>query len=230
MVSTSVPTTAAPPIVLPRLLLLLAMAFAVATIAALARWDASRESASALDDFASEQEVLATSVAAELGTRLALARRDAGLPVTPQQLLAGMARVERPGESELLIRAPGSDGFLTASGRTVTSPRLARALDESARTLRLERAEAEALGLPARLAIAGLSSIDAGQLGKSGIVVTATAFRERDREKRAAWRLYLAVFLATALVGAFGGLALRLQRKEMELQQDLALGDGPRAG
>ena len=223
MVSASVPTKAAPPIVLPRLLLLLAMALSVATIAALARWDSKRESASALDDFAGEQEVLATSVAAELGTRLALARLDVGVPVTPPQLLAGMAPVERPGESELLIRAPGSAGFLTASGRTLTSPRLARALDDSVRTLRLEHAEAEALGLPARLAIAGLSSIDAGQLGKWGIVVVATAFRERDREKRAAWRLYLAVFLATAVVGAFGGLALRLQRKVMQLLLGLAV-------
>jgi signal transduction histidine kinase len=53
------------------------MLLAVATVAVLAFWDEQRESAAALDDFAGEQAALARSVAAELGTRLAAARRDA---------------------------------------------------------------------------------------------------------------------------------------------------------
>jgi len=53
------------------------MLLAVAAVALLAFWDHSRESASALDDFAEEQATLASSVAAELGTRLGVVRRDA---------------------------------------------------------------------------------------------------------------------------------------------------------
>lgn len=53
------------------------MLLAVAIVAALAFWDEQRESAAALDDFAQEQATLADSVASELATRLAAARRDA---------------------------------------------------------------------------------------------------------------------------------------------------------
>lgn len=104
-------------------------------------------------------------------------------------------------------------------------PRLSRALDDRAPTLRLEREEAAALGLPARMAIAGLAFADAGAAGRWGVAWVATALRERDRERRARSRLVLSILLATGLVGAFGGLALRKQRRELQLAQDLALAE-----
>jgi signal transduction histidine kinase len=55
------------------------MLLAVAAVAVLAFWDERRESASTLDDFAEEQTTLAGSMAAELGTRIEAARRDASL-------------------------------------------------------------------------------------------------------------------------------------------------------
>jgi signal transduction histidine kinase len=115
--------------------------------------------------------------------------------------------------------------FLTANGSTLSAPRLAQALDQHLRTLRLERPEAVALGLPERMAIAGFSTLDAGPHGIWGIAMVATAFRERDRERRAALRTILAILLATALVAAFGGLALRVQREELRLQKDLELAE-----
>ena len=55
-----------------------------------------------------------------------------------------------------------------------------------------------------------------------------SAARERDREKRAVWRLVLGVLVASGLVVAFGGAALRRQRKQLELQRELAVAEAQR--
>ena len=96
--------------------------------------------------------------------------------------------------------------------------------------MRLDRPQAAQVGLPARTAMAGLAHIDAGALGHWGVAVVASAARERDREKRALGRLVLSVVVTTGLVLAFGGLALRKQRKELELSRELAIAEIERLG
>jgi signal transduction histidine kinase len=71
--------------------------------------------------------------------------------------------------------------------------------------------------------MAGLAKVDAGNAGLWGIAVVASAQRERDREVFAQLRLALSVVVASGLVLAFGGLALRNQRKRMLLSQELAV-------
>jgi signal transduction histidine kinase len=61
-------------------------------------------------------------------------------------------------------------------------------------------------------------------------VAVASALRERDRQQRALARLVLAVLLASGLVLAFGGVALRQQRKELTLTRELAVADLQRQG
>jgi signal transduction histidine kinase len=197
------------------------MVLAVSAIAALATWDAERESAKALEDFGREQETLALSVAASVRGRL----REAGPggSVAPARLLEGVRSIERRGSLLLLLRPPGSRAFISAAGGQVTAEAIGLALDGSSGHARLTRAEAAALGLPARLAEAGLARVEDG--GGWGVAVVASAERLRDRQRRAQGRVILAVSLASVLVLGFGGVALRNQRKELELQRELALAD-----
>ncbi len=89
--------------------------------------------------------------------------------------------------------------------------------------VRIPRKEAAPFGLPARTALAGLSRVDAGAAGTWDVVAVASAERERDRELWARRRLVLSVFTAAGLVLAFGGVAMRNQRKELVLERELAV-------
>ena len=211
------PVTKTPPV-------LLWMLLSIAMVAALAYWDARRESAAALDDFAQEQATLANGAAVAFGARLSGALGVRGVEGPDLDLpLASMRTMEHVGATRLLVRGPHRLGLVATDGHTLRSDSLERALERGATSVRLTRDEAQALGLPARTAMAGLSSIDAGPLGRWGIAVVASAQRERDREVRAQWHLVLGVLLASGLVFAFGGMALRKQRKELELARELAV-------
>jgi signal transduction histidine kinase len=59
-------------------------------------------------------------------------------------------------------------------------------------------------------------------------VVVASALRERDRERRAQWRLVLSVALSAAVVLWFGTLALRRQRMRLQLEAGLAVAEAVR--
>ena len=79
--------------------------------------------------------------------------------------------------------------------------------------------------MPARTALAGLSRVDAGEGQTWDILAVASAEHERDRETWARGRLVLSVFAAVGLVLAFGGIALRVQRKELILERELAVAE-----
>ncbi len=201
-----------------------AMVLIVAAIAALSYWDARRESDAALQDFADEQTTLARALAASFSSRVAGATTGA--------ILSSLRSVERAQALVLLARRAGAgagagDGrLLTTSGGVVTSATVTDALAHGLAAARIPRDEASALGLPERTALAGLAHVDAGAAGAAGawdIVAVATAERVRDREFWARRRSILSVFLAAGLVLAFGGLAMRNQRKELVLERELAV-------
>ncbi len=153
-------------------------------------------------------------------------RVDLGLRAS--ELLDPDQRIERTGELTVFLSVPNEASLRTMDGRVLGSPPLREALDRGLSALRLARPEAAQVGLPARTAVAGLARVDAGALGRWGVVAVASAARERDREKRALWRLVLGVLVASGLVLAFGGMALREQRRELELARELALAESER--
>jgi two-component system NtrC family sensor kinase len=156
--------------------------------------------------------------------------RHVDLGVRARDLLDPDRRIERAGELTVLLATPVVTSLYTMSGRPLDSPPLRDALDRDLSAQRLGRPDAAQIGLPERTAMAGLAQVDAGRLGRWGVVVVASAARERDREKRAVWRLVLGVIVASGLVLAFGGVALRNQRRELDLARELAIANVRRAG
>jgi signal transduction histidine kinase len=200
--------------------LVAAMILVVVVVAALAYWDAERESTAALEDFAQEQATLATALGAVLRTR-----GPANLEADDEAVLAQLRSIERENALVILLRSPRGETLRTTSGGKLASPRLIEALDEGRTAVRIPREEAAAFGLPARTALAGLFRVDGGAAGTWGVVALASAERERDREAWARRRLVLSVFTAAALVLVFGGIAMRLQKSELVLERELAISD-----
>ncbi len=190
------------------------MVLAIAVVTALAYWDEERESGAALDDFAQEQAKLAQAVSVALSAHPAS---------TDSEVLSAAKRIENSSAIRILVKRPSQPGLTATDGAPVRSSVLETALERKSAWARLSRDEAPAVGLPARMAMAGLSTIELPPLGTWGIAVVASAQRERDREKRAQRRLVLGVVVASGLVFAFGGIALRQQRKELELERELAV-------
>jgi two-component system, NtrC family, sensor kinase len=216
------------------------MLLAISLITGLAWWDEQREARAALQDLETEQTIVAASLAASLRAHLSVAARDADLAgeagaarlaeVRPRDLLDPDRSIEREGELMVLLAPPGDGPLRTMAGLALDSPPLRDALARGSPAQRLGRPEAAQIGLPARTAMAGLAHVDAGPLGHWGVAVVASAARERDREKRALWRLVLGVLFASGLVLVFGGVALRNQRKELDLARELAMARLQRAG
>jgi len=205
------------------------MAVAMAAVAMVAYWDAQREFAAALKDFAGEQTALAQATAIALRSQLANAsaatRGDErqAFERTARDFLTSARSAERPHLVRVLVQTPFEAGLASSDGRVVRSPTVEAGLARGASWLRLGRSEAAILGLPARTAMVGLTALDAGKAGRWGIAVVASALRERDREVFAQLRLALSVVVASGLVLAFGGIALRNQRERMLLSQELAV-------
>lgn len=228
-------TTSKPQVRIPSLLFWMLLAIGAVTL--IAYWDEQREFSAALADFAGEQTALAKAMAATLRTQLGDAQRTPSSPeaftaesrggiqtaALVEHFLATVRESERPQSLRLLVRVPLGAGLTTSAGTLVRSATIESGLASGAASVRLNRTEAAALGLPARTALAGLARVEASSGGQWGIAVVASAQRERDRERFAQWRLGLSVLVASSLVLAFGGLALRNQRKQLLLSQELAL-------
>jgi two-component system NtrC family sensor kinase len=234
------------------------MVLAIAIVTGLAWWDEQREAAAALRDLETEQTIVAASFAATLRARLAGVECDArlhgpaatpaphdssqipiavalpdgrrvDLALSPRALLGEESRDTPPDDLTVFLAAPNDPSLYAIDGRRIDSPPLLDALSSGASARRLSRPEAAQIGLPARTAMAGLARIDVEPMGRWGVAAVASAARERDREKRAEWRLILGVVLASGLVLAFGGAALRRQRRQLELSRELAIAERQRA-
>jgi signal transduction histidine kinase len=197
------------------------MLTAVISVGLLAYWDARRESVAALADLAQEQETLAVALAMDLKDRLRLT----GGRSTAVELLNELNRGQRPRANVIGVLPPGGGEFVTndrGPGRAVLDSLRGDLLAGRA-SARFTREAAAALGLPARTALAGLARVQDDEKRSWGVVVVASAQRERDREQWAKWRLILSVTTATGLVSAFGGLALRKQRNALSLQSQVLI-------
>lgn len=204
--------------------ILLLMLMAILAFGAIAVWDERREAAAALEDFALEQSRLAREAATALAAQL-------GSPAapSPQPERRNFARVlgtvEQPGSVLALLQEPGAADLSTVDGKQVHAPTIVAALRRGDPWVRLSREQADDLGLPARMAIAGLATANAGPNGAWHVATVASALRVRDREARAMSRLILGFVLTSALIAGFALLAESKQKKELALARDLAIAE-----
>ena len=187
--------------------LLVAMAMAVVAVGGLAYWDERARSEARLDVLGNEQAAVAD-----------VAMLSIASPATTTSP-AVLKPLDREGVRVLLVDAGGKATML--DGATVPLPGYAPGV----RTLRLERADAAALGLPRRVAMVGLSP----RPGGGALAIARTAEHQRDLDREGFTRLVLALAIATGLVAGFGGLALVRQRRELDLQRELAVASVARA-
>ena len=128
-------------------------------------------------------------------------------------------------------RVSGGDGE-TTSWQTRHPPELDELLTAMARggegTEFLGRSSADALGLGQRSAVAGFARVPVGDATWS-LAVVASAKRVRDRARLAAWRLAAATALTALIVGVFGVVLTRQERRAQELTVALRLAEATAA-
>ncbi len=207
--------------------LLLSTLLSIGLVLAVAIWSAAREREASLADFSSRQTLLATAVAADFENRLRLQTVALGNGATPLddervlELLAGAKRLERPRDLLVLVARPNASGFLATDRRIIPSTRLRAAIDGGSDAVTIPRDEAAEFGLPRRTAIGGLATIPGG--GDWSVVVLASAERMRDRQILEERRLAITVGVVTVVVAAFGFIARRRQRHELDLERTIAV-------
>jgi signal transduction histidine kinase len=229
------------------------MVGAVATVFLLAYLDLRREQARALEDFTTEQSALATACAATLKLRIEVGPKD-GVPrlaVDGARLLAEVIPRGLPGEDAnppamrwLLLDESGA--WLTAVPRAVDAASTSRRADDrdlpadlrellrrmatgAVDAILLGRADAAFLGLGRRSAVAGFAPVALSDGRRWSLAVVASARRVRDRARVGAWRLLAATLLAGLLVGLFGYVLDRQQRRELALAEALRLAEATAA-
>ena len=202
-------------ITLKRATLVAAMIAAVAAVAVGASWDADREAARALGDFAAEQATLARALGAVVRVSGAADARQA---------VAALNAVPRPAETVVLVRRAGAGSFLGSDGREVEAGPVVDAFARGQTVARLSRPEAAALGLAGTHApgpawrASTAARRGAGRSPRSP-PPSASAIANARRRRR----LVGSVAVAAVLVLVFGGFAMREQRKELVLERELAV-------
>jgi two-component system, NtrC family, sensor kinase len=196
-----------------------AMAFVVALVAGVSYWDVERESDAALAALGEQQATVARALAAAYDAR----GDDGHRGPDSAELMGALRELEIPNALAVLLH-DADEAVRTTGGRPVDAPTLRAALATRAPWVRIPRDEAPVFGLPRRTAFAGIASVSAGARDRPlDVIVVASAKRERDREAWARRRLVLSVLIAAGLVGVFGGLAMRKQRNELLLENELSL-------
>jgi signal transduction histidine kinase len=208
-------------------LLSLAMAVAISFVGGAMLFDEQREFEAALVALQDEQIALATAIAADFEGRLKrfdeaeLERSPAALARAVPRLLGGASELQQARSRIILVSAPGYARFLSADGRSLPAPEVGKLLAARGDRAMLPRESGPALGLPERFIAVGLRRVVTTPGKTWGIAVLASAERLRTRERHAQLRFLLGLVLVTLVVGGFGGLALRDQRRRLAIAREM---------
>jgi two-component system NtrC family sensor kinase len=191
-------------------------------------FDEMRGTQASFADFAADQVKVARTAAAALEAMPDDGLASSALPDVLRDAVVRLRALEQPGEVTVLVQRPGAgSGLLTLDGAKITSDAIESRIavgNVNGAWVRLNHPDAVAVGLPPRTAVAALATVDRPE-GTWVLVVASTAQRERDREERGLWRVFVVFVIASAIVVTFGTLALRKQRTELELARRLAVAE-----
>jgi two-component system NtrC family sensor kinase len=151
--------------------------------------------------------------------------RAVAIGTTFTALLRESHRVEREGEVLVLVHLPGHEGLYAPDGRLLRAPPIEEQSARAPTTVKLTQEQAASIGLPLRMAIAGLATVtdEATGSGDWSLALVASARRQRERQWHAQIRQVLAVLVVGGLVVAVSALSLRSQRQELDLLRRLAV-------
>ena len=200
------------------------MVLAIALLGTVLYLDEKRATREALADFGDEQAMVAHAAAVSLPDLRGASEEDA-----LHEIARHVKALERPGQMLVLVARPNG-ALASLDGSSIASAPIEDLVVQRGRQawVQLTHEEAVALGLPPRTAIAGMADITRAGGETWGIVVVASASRERDREERGLLRVSLGFFLTSAIVIAFGLFALRTQRRQLDLARQLAVSEAVR--
>ena len=200
---------------------LLLTLFGVLVVAVAGVWDAQRQADDSLRQFTWDQHLLALALSTQL-PRPAATSSDAGSGIAGG-FLAAARTLESEGQVVVLLHRPDRRGFLLSDGRVFDSRALQGALDQGAPGVTLDREAARQLGLRPRAAVAGLARLPWPDEHDAAVAVVGSASAERDRGRHGEWRTVLTVLVVSLLILGFGVIALWRQRRELEMQRQLAV-------
>jgi two-component system NtrC family sensor kinase len=222
-------------------LLVLAMMLAIGGIAALGVMDERSLVVGVRLEISREQRVLATVLATELREKLEAIGGDGpcfdkaavedgvwlfgddddAVAVEPRKILHGEA-LSDDGDHRVLLWSSAAHELRTLAGGLVSIPSVSHAVAGKEGNAWLTAKEAEQLGLPEDVAVAGLASFHTNRLGDWTVAVVSSAQRHSGREARRYVRTIVMVALASLVVLGFGLVLLRTQRQERALERALA--------
>jgi signal transduction histidine kinase len=191
------------------------MVLGILAVVAAENWDARNEARAALADLMREHQLLATALVMkspplEVGGVAGPSAIAASGPCTAAETL------EREGAIVVLYE---KRKVRSCRGAELAAPALENAMRVGLRGVTLSRDVAQNLGLPERVAVAGIASVD----GWPAVAVVGSAGSERDRSRRQQARAVISIAVVTALILGFGVVVLRQQKRALALEQAVEL-------
>jgi two-component system, NtrC family, sensor kinase len=209
------------------LLLTLAGLGAVLTIGL---WDAQHEDVLAIQQLTGKHHLLAVAISAALDSVQGPSPHSESFQVMGHSdarldaFQTAVRQIESRGKVVVLLMDSLRGDFTTTDGSVLQAEPLKSALLHDSDGMTLDREMAARLGLPRRIAVAGLAATrNRNQSRFQGVAVVASAQAERDRNRREQLRTVFGVLIVSGLIIGVGISALRNQRRELALEQQQAL-------
>ncbi len=202
---------------------LVLMTLGIAGVVAGENWDARHEAKAAIDDLMREHELLATALLTHLpggGFPSGTGGSEAWTATLTTALCSAARSLEGEGPVVVLFaRADPPRALRSCGGETVRVPALESAIGRGARRATLSQNDAVRLGLPPRIAVAGVARPAAG----GSIAVIGSAGSERDRSRRQQIRALVSMGVVSSMILGFGIFTLRQQKRQLALEQQVEL-------